>query len=262
MFGLEAPGTQISNRLLSSLPQLELQQLRKHLEYVQLPAGAVLCHAGEEIRHVYFPETGLIALLATMTDGATVETALVGKEGMTGVPLLLGATSAPSRAIVQVAGAAWRLRADLFKEEVRRSEALQQRLLLYTQALMTLMAQMVACNCLHLVEARLCSLLLMIQDRSEEGDFLLTHEALAELLGARRAGITVAAGKLREAGIISYVRGHLHIVNRNLLEASACECYRTVKEEFDRLFASHAAPSRPLLQAAGAGGQVSTAYRM
>lgn len=234
---MEISSTACRNRLLAALPKADLQRLYHTGERVHLPAGSVLCHSGEEIRYVYFPEQGLIALVATMMDGATVETGLVGREGMTGVPVLLGAASAPYRAIVQVAGEAWRLRADTFKEELHRSGELQHRLLLYTQALMTLMSQMAACNCLHTVEERLCSLLLMIHDRIESGTFSLTHEALAEMLGARRAGITVAAGKLREAGVINYVRGHVHITNRGLLELTACECYQTIRGEFDRLVA-------------------------
>jgi CRP-like cAMP-binding protein len=234
---MEISSAACRNRLLAALPHAELNQLYSTGERVRLPAGSVLCHSGEEIRYVYFPEQGLIALVATMMDGATVETGLVGREGMTGVPVLLGATSAPYRAIVQVAGEAWRLRAETFKEELQRHAVLQHRLLLYTQALMTLMSQMAACNCLHTVEERLCGLLLMIHDRIESGTFSLTHEALAEMLGARRAGITVAAGKLRDAGVINYVRGHVHITNRHMLELSACECYQTIRGEFDRLVA-------------------------
>jgi hypothetical protein len=128
------------------------------------------------------------------------------------------------------------MRADAFKYEMLSGGALRKRLLLYTQALMTQMSQMAACNCLHTVEERLCSLLLMIDDRMDSNEFFLTHEMIAEMLGARRAGITVAAGKLRQAGVISYMRGHIHILDRRSLEMWACECYRTIKTEFDRLF--------------------------
>jgi CRP-like cAMP-binding protein len=252
---METMSTACRNQLLAALPKAELNRLYNAGERVRLPVGTVLCHSGEEIRNVYFPEQGLIALVATMMDGATVETGLVGREGMAGVPVLLGATSAPYRAIVQVAGEAWRMRADVFKEELQRGGVLQHRLLLYTQALMTLMSQIAACNCLHTVEERLCGLLLMIHDRIESGTFSLTHEALAEMLGARRAGITVAAGKLREAGMINYVRGHVHITNRSLLEVSACECYQTIRGEFDRLAwtgePEAALPFHQLLQGAG-----------
>ncbi len=223
------------NRLLAALPDQELERLLAGLGSIHLHSGDILYHAGEEIRYVYFPEQGLISLVATMMDGATVETGIVGNEGMMGVPVFLGAGSAPYRAIVQVEGQAWRMKADVFKFEMLRSSALHRRLLLYTQALMTQMSQMAACNCLHTVEERLCSLLLMIDDRMDSGEFFLTHEMIAEMLGARRAGITVAAGKLRQAGVISYMRGHVHILDRRSLEMWACECYRTIKTEFDRL---------------------------
>jgi CRP-like cAMP-binding protein len=224
------------NRLLAALPEQDFERLMVGLGSVHLCSGDILYHAGEEIRHVYFPEQGLISLVATMMDGATVETGIVGNEGMMGVPVLLGASSAPYRAIVQVEGQAWRMKADVFKYEMVRGGELCKRLLLYTQALMTQMSQMAACNCLHTVEERLCSLLLMIDDRMDSSEFFLTHEMIAEMLGARRAGITVAAGKLRQEGVISYMRGHIHILDRRRLEMWACECYRAIKTEFDRLF--------------------------
>lgn len=227
----------VRNRLLAALPDQELEKIFTGLGSVRLRSGEILYHSGEEIRHVYFPEQGLISLVAMMMDGATVETGIVGKEGMMGVPVFLGAGSAPYRAIVQVEGHAWRMKAEAFKYEVLRGGALYKSLLLYTQALMTQMSQMAACNCLHTVEERLCSLLLMVDDRMDSGEFFLTHEMIAEMLGARRAGITVAAGKLRQAGVISYMRGRIHIRDRRSLEMWACECYRTIKTEFDRLFA-------------------------
>ena len=173
------------NRLLAALPEQDFERLTVGLGSVHLCLGDILYHAGEEIRHVYFPEQGLISLVATMMDGATVETGIVGNEGMMGVPVLLGASSAPYRAIVQVEGQAWRMRADAFKYEMLGGGALRKRLLLYTQALMTQMSQMAACNCLHTVEERLCSLLLMIDDRMDSNEFFLTHEMIAEMLGAR-----------------------------------------------------------------------------
>ncbi len=153
------------NRLLAAVPEQDFERLMVGLGSVHLCSGDILYHAGEEIRHVYFPDQGLISLVATMMDGATVETGIVGNEGMMGVPVLLGASSAPYRAIVQVEGQAWRMKADVLKYEMLRGGALRKRLLLYTQALMTQMSQMAACNCLHTVEERLCSLLLMIDDR-------------------------------------------------------------------------------------------------
>lgn len=226
----------VRNRLLAAVPDQELEKILAGLGSVRLRPGEILYHSGEEIRYVYFPEQGLISLVAMMMDGATVETGIVGKEGMMGVPAFLGAGSAPYRAIVQVEGHAWRMKADAFRYEMLRGGTLYKRLLLYTQALMTQMSQMAACNCLHTVEERLCSLLLMVDDRMDSGEFFLTHEMIAEMLGARRAGVTVAAGKLRQAGVISYMRGHIQIQDRRSLEMWACECYRTIRAEFDRLF--------------------------
>ncbi len=240
----------VRNRLLAALPAQELNQLLVRLASVRLCPGEVLCHSGEEIGHVYFPDDGLISLVATMMDGATVETGIVGNEGMMGVPVFLGAASAPYRAIVQVEGYAWRMRADIFKSEMRRNGALHKRLSLYTQALMAQMSQMAACNCLHTVEERLCSLLLMIHDRMDSDEFLLTHEVIAEMLGARRAGITVAAGHLRQMGAISYVRGHINVLDRRALEKAACECYRAVKTEFDKLLEAEVEERLPPLSMA------------
>jgi CRP-like cAMP-binding protein len=226
----------LKNSLLRFLPAQETEQLLTELEPVRLLHFDILCHSGEEMSYVYFPNEGLISLVATMVNGATVETGLVGKEGMIGVPILLDACSAPYCAIVHIPGVAWRMKADVFREELSQNEILRQKLLHYTQALMTQMSQMVACNCFHTLEERLCSLLLMIHDRIESDEFFLTHEIIAEMLGVRRAGITVAAGKLRHSGVINNLRGHFHILDRKNLEASACECYRTIREEFDRLF--------------------------
>ncbi|HZS09178.1 MAG TPA: Crp/Fnr family transcriptional regulator [Blastocatellia bacterium] len=242
--------TPVSNRLLTGSLLSDPEHLHGGLEPVTLEPGEVLCHSGEEIHYVYFPNNGLISLVATMMDGTTVETGIVGREGMIGVPVLLGAGSAPYRAIVQVAGSAWRMRTEAFRNELHHNPAFHSRLLLYTEALMIQMSQMAACNCLHSVEERLCSLLLMVHDRTDGGQFCLTHEAIADMLGTRRAGVTVAAGKLRQAGVISYVRGHIHILDRYSLETEACECYHTVRAEFSRLL--EAEPPRefsPLHQA-------------
>jgi CRP-like cAMP-binding protein len=240
----------VRNRLLAALPDHDLEKLLLRLGMVRLRPGDILYHSGEEIRYVYFPDQGLISLVATMMDGATVETGIVGNEGMMGVPVFLGAGSSPYRSIVQVEGEAWRMKADVFRYEMRRGGAFHHRLSLYTQALMTQMSQMAACNCLHTVEDRLCSLLLMIDDRMDSGEFFLTHEVLAEMLGARRAGITVAAGKLRQVGAINYVRGHIHILDRSRLEMLACECYRTIKTEFERLLDTEAESAFARFQAA------------
>jgi CRP-like cAMP-binding protein len=237
------------NGLLAFLPFEERLRLLEEIELVELRAGDILCHSGEKISHVYFPEEGLISLIATMVNGATVETGIVGREGMVGMPVFLGAESAPYCAIAHIAGEAWRLTAEVLRDELDRSSVLRQRLLLYAQALMTQMSQMAACNCLHTLEERLGSLLLMIHDRIDSGKFFLTHEVIAEMLGVRRAGITVAAGKLRRAGVIHNLRGHFQILDRDNLESCACECYRAIREESDRLLETEAVP--PLTDGSG-----------
>jgi CRP-like cAMP-binding protein len=228
-------GLRPRNRLLASLSQQDMAHLLAGLEPVRLRHGDVLCQFNEKMPYIYFPDGGFISLVSTMLDGATAGIGLVGYEGMIGVPLFLGVGKSPYRAIVQIRSEGWRMKADNFREVVRLSGGLRWRLMLYTQSLMTQLSQIAACNCLHTIDKRLSCLLLMIHDRVESSQFFLTHEDIAGILGARRAGITVEAGKLRRAGVINYLRGQIHILDRNHLELSACECYRILKGEFDYL---------------------------
>lgn len=225
----------IQNQLLSALPKEEYKRLLPHLELVSLPLKQIIYAPNELIEYVYFPTDGVISLVNIGEDGGTVEAATVGNEGMAGIPILLGSDRMISQAIVQIVGEALRMKAEVFKREVIPGSQLHNLLLRYTLALMNLISQSAACNRLHLVEARCCRWLLLCQDRVKSDSFLLTQEFLAQMLGVRRATVSGVAATLQEAGLIRYSRGKITICDRRRLEASSCECYRIVKDEFDRL---------------------------
>ena len=193
----------------------------------------------QPIEHVYFPVQGVISLVKVMADGTSIETATVGKEGCVGLPLFLGTDRTPFKAFCQIPGAAFRLKADRFREEVGQGRALHDLLLRYTLAILTQIAQSAACNRLHSMKQRCARWLLLCHDRMRTDEFLLTHEFLSEMLGVRRASVTVAAGHLQEEGLIRYNRGRVTVVDRQGLETAACECYRIIQGEFDRLIGSH-----------------------
>ncbi|MBA3716074.1 MAG: Crp/Fnr family transcriptional regulator [Pyrinomonadaceae bacterium] len=205
------------------------------MKTIELPSKRVLYQAAERIRYVYFPIDAVISLVSVMENGASVEVGAVGHEGMLGVPLLLGYDTADTQARTQIAGAALRMRSEMFRAEVHQSEKFKASLLRYAHGLLTQVAQTAACNRLHSVSGRLARWLLIAADRAERNDLPFTHEFIAQMLGVRRAGITVAAGMLSDAGMIGYTRGHIHILDRRGLEASACECYEVVRNEFDLL---------------------------
>lgn len=223
------------NQLLSALPREEYERLLPNLEFVSLAFKQLLCEPHQPIEYVYFPNNGIISLVTITEDGATVEAATVGNEGMVGVTVLLGAEHAATQMICQVAGDALRMRAGIFKREVTPSSPLYALLLRYTQALISQLSQTVACNRLHSVEERCCRWLLLCQDRVRSNQFALTQELLAQMLGVRRASVSVVAAILQKAGLIRYSRGKIIILDRPGLEAASCECYRVVKAEFDRL---------------------------
>jgi CRP-like cAMP-binding protein len=197
--------------------------------------GDVLYESGSELRHVFFPTTAIVSLLYVMQDGASAEIAVVGNEGMVGVALFMGGETTPSRAVVQSAGHAYRLKGQVLKDEFRLGAALQHLLLRYTQALLTQMAQTAVCNRHHSVDQQLCRWLLLSLDRLPTNKLSMTQELIANMLGVRREGVTEAAGKLQAIGLIEYSRGNITVLDRPQLEAQACECYDVVKKEFDRL---------------------------
>ena len=225
----------LANRILKALPLEEYERLSTHLEPVSMPLGEILYHPDEPITHVYFPNHGTVSLVSNLEDGTSVEVGMVGNEGMFGVCVFLGSISTPLLAQVQLPGDGLRMRANVLKSEFKKGGQLQDLLLRYTQAFITQIAQTAACNRAHTVEGRLSKWLLMCEDRANSKKLELTHEFIAMMLGARRAGVTEAAGDLRSRGWIDYKRGHLTILDRHGLESVTCECYPLVKKEFARL---------------------------
>ena len=222
-----------SNRILNALPREEYERLAPNLEPVEMPPGEVLYHPDEPVTHVYFPNRGIVSIISIFADGGSVEVGMVGNEGMFGVSVILGSITAPLEALVQLRGEGLRMPAALIREEFKKGEHLQDLLLRYTQAFIIQIAQNAACNRVHHVEGRLARWLLMCQDRAMSGELDLTQEFIAVMLGTRRAGVTEAAGQLKDAGVISYSRGHITILDREGLESISCECYPIVKQEFD-----------------------------
>jgi CRP-like cAMP-binding protein len=235
---LESPN-QTANRILNALTRDEFERLALHLEYVKLPLGEVLCRPNEPITHVYFPNSGAVSIVSTFEDGESVEVGMVGNEGMFGVCVFLGSIATPLEAIVQLEGDGLRMPADVLKAEFKKGGQLQDLLLRYTQAFLTQVAQGAACNRAHGVGGRLAKWLLMSQDRAHSKELGLTHEFIGQMLGVRRAGVTVAAGQLKQAGLISYRRGNVTIIDREGLEAKSCECYPILKKEFVRLLSGN-----------------------
>jgi CRP-like cAMP-binding protein len=232
---MAVPRTTSINRLLAALPAELYERLRPELELVPLKLGASVYEAGSKLSYVYLPTTAIVSLLYVMKDGASAEIAVVGNEGLVGIALFMGGETTPSRAVVQSAGHAFRLRAQVLKREFEAGGALQHLLLRYTQALITQMAQTAVCNRHHSVEQQLCRWLLLSADRLPTAELKMTQELIANMLGVRREGVNQAAGALQDTGLIRYRRGHITILDRQGLEKRVCECYAVVKREFERL---------------------------
>jgi CRP-like cAMP-binding protein len=210
--------------------------LRPHLEPVTFALGDLVYDSGGPQGPLYFPMTAVVSLLYTMEDGSTAEMGLTGNDGVVGIALFLGGDTTPNRAVVQIAGGALRIAAKRLQAEFIQGGALQQVLLRYVQALITQISQTAVCNRLHAVEQRLCRWLLLSHDRVHSRELQMTQEFIAHMLGGRRESVTVAAGRLQDAGLIHYARGHITILDRPGLEATVCECYQAVRPEIDRLF--------------------------
>ena len=223
------------NRILAALPAAEYERLLPNLKPVALEYKQVLYEPNKTIRYAYFPERGIISMVSTVIDRAVVEVGLAGREGMVCPAVFLGANSTPHQGVVQVAGSAVRVKANLLREEFKRGGRLQDLLLRYTQAQLVQIAQTAVCNRLHPLEGRLSRWLLMTHDRVDGDEFLLTQDVISRMLGAQRTGVTDAAGALQKKGIIRYSRGKIAVLDRQGLEEAACDCYLIVKEEFDRL---------------------------
>ena len=225
----------IGNCLLSALPREERDRLLPHLQPVSFSLGDVIYESGAQLGYIYFPTTCIVSLINTMENGSTAAMGLAGNDGVVGVALFLGGDTTPNQAIMQIAGDALRMNAKVLREEFARGGALQRLLLRYTQALITQISQTAVCNRLHCEEKRLCRWLLLSHDRVKTDELAMTQELLSHMLGGRRESVTVAARRLQDAGLIRYNRGHIKILNRVGLEGVACECYRIVMQEFDRL---------------------------
>jgi CRP-like cAMP-binding protein len=223
------------NHLLDALPANDFERIEPHLELIPMKLGDVLYEPGAKMKYVYFPTTSIVSLLYVMKDGASAEIAIVGNEGILGISLFMGGETTPSRAVVQSAGQGFRLKSQLLKNEFGRFGPTLHLLLRYTQALITQMSQTAVCNRHHSVDQQLCRWLLLSLDRLASNELTMTQELIANMLGVRREGVTEAAGKLQDAGLIQYRRGKITVIDRPGLEARSCECYQVVKTEFDRL---------------------------
>ena len=230
------------NHLLSVLPERVQERLIDDLTLVSLPLGKVLYESGTSVDAVYFPVDSIVSLLYVMENAASAEIAVVGNDGMVGIALFMGGGSTTSRAVVQSAGQAYRLPARRFNDEVARHGDLLHLMLRYTQVLITQMAQTAVCNRHHSIDQQLCRWLLLSLDRLPDNELMMTQGLIANMLGVRREGVTEAAGKLQELGVIQYQRGHITVLDRAALEKLSCECYSVVKQESDRLLPWFAPP--------------------
>jgi CRP-like cAMP-binding protein len=221
------------NRLLAALPRGERKAVEANMERVPLAFGEVVHEPDRSLRHVYFPVGGIVSILSVLCGPASIEVGTIGKEGMVGLPVFLGVNVSYTRAVVQVRGEALRMEAKVFEAAVRESRSLQRLLHLYTYALLSQMACIIACNRFHATEKRLSRWLLRIQDQVGSGEFRLTHEFIARMVGAQRPHISTAAGGLQAAGLISYRRGEIKILDRQGLEKASCTCYHNIKNYAD-----------------------------
>jgi CRP-like cAMP-binding protein len=232
---MSTPHSPKQNHLLAALPAEEYGRVLPHLELVSMPLGWAVYEAGGPQGYVYFPTTSIVSLLYVMQNGASAEIAVTGNDGLVGIALFMGGESTASRAVVQSAGYGYRFKAAALKTEFVLGGPLQHLALRYTQALITQMAQTAVCNRHHALEQQLCRWLLLSLDRLSSNKLEMTQELIANMLGVRREGVTEAAGKLQDAGVIKYVRGRITVLDRAQLEARVCECYGVVKTEMDRL---------------------------
>jgi CRP-like cAMP-binding protein len=240
MIMVPASPSPLQNHILKALPLVVRERLFPHLKLVSLARGAVLYEAGAPLRQVYFPVDCVISLLYVLENGASAEISVVGNEGAVGVSMFIGGETTTSRVLVQSGGSAYRLTGRRLKLEFERHGDLLHILLRYTQSLLTQMAQTAVCNRHHSVDQQLCRWLLMSLDRLPSNKLAVTQELIANLLGVRREGVTVAAGNLQKLGVIKYVRGQITVLDRPQLEQLSCECYAIVKRETDRIL--HASP--------------------
>jgi len=225
----------LDNRLLRALPEVALARLRPNLEAIQLQLGSVLYEPGSLLRNIYFPTTSIVSLLYVMNDGGSAEIAVIGNDGLVGISLFLGGDTTSSRAIVQNAGFAYRIKAPAFLAEFERHGELQLLMLRYTQALLTQMVQTAACNRHHAVDQQFCRWLLMSLDRLPSNELTMTEKLIANMLGLTVADVTKLADGLQALGLLTHQGGQIRVTDRPGLEKKSCECYGVVKAETDRL---------------------------
>jgi CRP-like cAMP-binding protein len=227
----------VVNRLIDGLPHKLRNRILKRCEPVELKFGTILCEPDRRLRHVYFPLTGFISLVATVAGHPSLEMGLIGNEGMLGTTMILGVNSAHLQGIVQGSGTALRLSANQLQRELEQSLALRRTLKRYLFVMLAQLAQTAACTRFHEISARLARWLLLTHDRAHADHFHLTHQYLADMLGVQRSAVTIAAGSLQRRKLIRYSRGDIRILNRRGLEAESCECYQAVVDDYRRLFA-------------------------
>lgn len=225
----------LQNQLLAALPPEDLNRWQSRLEMVELSRNQILYDAGRSPEYVYFPTTAIVSLMTMTSEGASAEVAVVGNDGVVGISFLLGADCAATDAMVQSAGRAFRISARFVKAEIEQSCGVMKVVMRYAQAVLGQMAQTAICNRYHSIDQQLCRRLLLGLDRLPSDELDMTHELAANLLGVRREGVTVAAHKLQEAGMIRYRRGHIVVLDRERLEQKTCECYAVSKKEYRRL---------------------------
>jgi CRP-like cAMP-binding protein len=246
------------NWILRALPEDQRARILSAAELVDLPRKRLLYDIDQPINDVYFIETGVSSILSLLQDGTAVETSTCGREGMVGLPVFLGAQTASTQAMQQIPGTAWRLPREVFLEEVQRSPALRDSLGRLTLATMTLIAQNSACNRRHSVEERCVRWLLTSHDQMDRQPFELTHQFLSQMLGVRRATVTVTAGGLQQAGLINYHRGMITITNREGLESLVCECYKIIRNEYARQVGLGEMTDDPIARLSPSDGMFST----
>ena len=224
-----------NNFLLAALPNAEYQRLEPYLTTISVPRGQVLYEASEMIETVYFPNDALISLVSILIDGSTTEIGLIGGTGVVGLAAILSNGYSQHRAVVQIPDSVTKISASVLKREFDRGEELQRLLLNFAQIRIDQTAQLAACNRHHIIEERLARWLMMVRELIQSDELPLTQEFLSSMLGVRRSGVTVSAGILQQAGMISYSRGRITVLDAERLEETACECYELFRDNFDRI---------------------------
>jgi CRP-like cAMP-binding protein len=235
-------GQEVHNRLLLAMPPATVERLRPALRYVPLCAGQTISKVNALAEHIYFINVGFVSIVKTMLDGRAVEVGGIGVEGVISPGSLFGINGGVFDAMVQLPGFAFQIRRETLRQEVMQDRALREQLLSYAHFILASIGQTAACNRLHSIEQRCCRWLLIAHDNAVSDQFTLTHELLAAMLGAQRAGVTVAARALKLAGLIDYRRGVVTILDRARLEEAACECHQASRNDYDRIFARHTYP--------------------